>query len=92
MSPTSKLKNLRKEVDSIDKKIIELIAKRFRTTNKIQGLKREFSLPITQKGRESSMLKKYLNTAKRKKLPVDLVKKLFLILFYYSKKSGIIRG
>lgn len=81
----------RKEIDSIDKKIIDLLAKRFLITGSIQKTKAAKKIPILQKKREVLLMKKNLAAAKKKKLPAGLVKRLFKAVFYYSKKNGIIK-
>jgi chorismate mutase len=86
-----KLQKLRRKIESIDISIIKLLVKRFKFTQQIQVLKRRLNLPIHQKNREKLLLLKYSSYAKRYGLPVVLIKKLFLQVFQYSKKSGIIR-
>ena len=86
-----KLQKIRRKIESIDVAIIKLLAKRFGSTQQIQVLKRELALPIHQKKREKLLLSKYSASAKKYGLPVALIKKLFLWVFQYSKKSGIIR-
>lgn len=90
MSPKS-LSKLRRFVETIDKKIISLLIARFRTTNQIQNLKREFGIKILQEKRERSLLKKYLNGTNPQKLPRELLKKLFGLIFSYSRKSDILK-
>lgn len=92
MQPDKKLNNLRRRVQNIDLKIIKLLVERFRVTRKIQALKKRLAEPITQKAREVSLLKGYLWFAQEHKLPLTFIKKLFRLLFSYSKKSGIIIG
>lgn len=86
-----KLKELRSAVESIDNQIISLLVKRFKHTAEIQKLKRDLKIPISQKKREADLLNKYEKRAVRGKLPIALLKRLFTLLFAYSKKSGIIK-
>lgn len=88
--PLKSLSHLRKRVETLDKKIIALLIIRFRTTNKIQNLKREFGIKIHQGKREYVLLKKYL-TRNAKHLPAQFLKKLFALIFSYAKKSDIIK-
>lgn len=78
-------------METIDKKILELLTKRFQATDKIQTIKTELGLKITQKGREIDLLEKYTQKAKEYGLPSDLIKKIFKMVFSYSKKTGIIK-
>ena len=79
-------------METIDKKILELLTERFQATDKIQTIKTELGLKITQKGRETGLLEKYTQKAKEYGLPSDLIKKIFKMVFSYSKKTGIIKG
>jgi chorismate mutase len=88
--PPKSLSLLRKQIETIDKKIIALLIARFRTTHKIQNLKREFGIKIHQENRERILLKKYL-TSNAKYLPPEFLKKLFSLIFSYAKKTGIIK-
>jgi len=92
MFTIKKLNLIRKEVETIDKKILELLTERFQATDKIQTIKTELGLKITQKGRETGLLEKYTQKAKEYGLPSDLIKKIFKMVFSYSKKTGIIKG
>lgn len=85
-----RLRRLRNEIAHIDLQIIKFLAKRFKISSKIQKLKKFAEMPIYQKERELNLIKRYLNTAHKKKLPQVLIKKLFQMVFYYSKKTGII--
>lgn len=87
-----KLQKIRRKIESIDMAMIKLLAKRFKFTQQIQVLKRRLNLPIHQRKRENLLLNKYSLAAKKYGLPVALIKKLFLWVFQYSVKSGIIRG
>lgn len=91
MFTTKKLNLIRKAVETIDKKILELLTKRFQATDNIQTIKTELGLKITQKGRETDLLEKYTQKAKEYGLPSDLIKKIFKMVFSYSKKTGIIK-
>ena len=91
MFTIKKLNLTGKEVETIDKKILELLTKRFQATDKIQTIKAELGLEITQKSRETDLLEKYAQKAREYGLPSDLIKKIFKMVFSYSKKTGIIK-
>lgn len=88
---THKLQILRKKIEKVDHDIIQLLAERFKTTKQIQNLKIDFGLPLLQKKREKYLLQKYLKLALAKKLNSTLIRKLFNLIFSYSRKTGIIR-
>lgn len=88
---THKLKILRKKIEKIDGNIIKLLTERFKTAKQIQNLKIDFGIPLLQKNREKYLLQKYLKLAEGKKLNLTLIRKLFNLIFSYSKKTGIIK-
>ncbi|MBI5412851.1 chorismate mutase [Candidatus Peregrinibacteria bacterium] len=92
MNNTSRLAALRKEVSGIDKQILALLGKRFKITDQIQQIKLALGLKITQQKRENELLNKYIRLAVRKKLNPTMIRKLFTMVFSYSKKSVIIKG
>lgn len=52
------MEQLRKEIDDIDRKIIELLAKRFSIAKEIAKLKKDQNLPIQDKEREEEVIQK----------------------------------
>lgn len=83
---------LRKKIDEIDKDILILLGERFRTTSKIQYVKRALHLAIAQNKRERGLLSRYRLFAKKYNLPPLFIKKLFQTIFSYAKKTDIIKG
>ena len=86
-----KLHALRKKVENIDKKIISLLSNRFLITKQIQSLKTELGEARTQKAREKMLIKRYIKSAAKLKVPKLLIKKIFPSIFSYAKKTGIIK-
>ncbi|MEK7523693.1 MAG: chorismate mutase [Patescibacteria group bacterium] len=91
MLPSQKLTLLRQEVEKIDKMLITQLIKRFQKTAKIQQLKKQLGLPLTQKKREQALLQKHFSRARKGKLQGSLIKRLFNLIFSYSKKTGIMK-
>ncbi|MBI4995204.1 chorismate mutase [Candidatus Peregrinibacteria bacterium] len=85
------LKILRKKIEKIDRCIIQLLSERFKTTKQIQNLKIDLCIPLLQKKREKTLFKKYQAYANAKKLNKTLIKKLFNLIFRYSRKTDIIK-
>jgi len=79
------LKDVRKKISTIDIKIIALLAKRKNLVSKVGRIKKKHSISITDKLRESTILKKYSSLAKKKGLDSKLVQKIFKSLISYSK-------
>lgn len=53
-----RLHELRKEIDKIDKQIIELLEKRVRIAKEIGEIKRELNLPVRDEKREEEVLRR----------------------------------
>lgn len=82
----SKLSNLRQEIDKIDEKLIQIIAKRRGISAKIGMYKEENSLSIVQRKREKSALKKRIKQAKKLGFKKRFTKRLFRLIFCDSRK------
>ncbi len=79
------LKNYRKNIDKIDKKIVKLLIARFKIINKIANFKKQNKIGIKDKKREKEVtnnIKKYSNKTKHQKF----LKKIFGKIIDYSKK------
>lgn len=87
MAPTGSIKSIRKEIDSIDSQIIELLKKRADLSIKIGELKKEQNIKIEQPERERELLKRVITIAKKEGLSEDYVKSIFEIIIEESKKK-----
>jgi chorismate mutase len=67
----------RKQIDEIDKKLLELLAKRFKINQKIGFYKKANKLKIKDKKREREILKRVALLAKKLNLNQNLIKKIF---------------
>lgn len=83
----TKLKEFRKQLDNVDEKIIELISDRFKITNQIGHLKAEYKKKALDSGREQEILKKLAEKYKEHSLDTNMLKDIWTILMYYSKKE-----
>lgn len=90
------LQKLRKRVDVLDEKLIKVFIERFHTTQHIQKLKKSLGMGLYQKKREEEHLARLLSINKKRKkddmLDAVFIKKLFQLVFKFSKKTGIIKG
>jgi monofunctional chorismate mutase len=80
------IKDLRKEIDKVDKKIISLISKRLKLAEKIGKEKKKLSLTIKDKKREEEILKNLLREADKNKISKELIKRLFKEIILESRK------
>ncbi|MEK7529071.1 MAG: chorismate mutase [Patescibacteria group bacterium] len=82
----NKLTVLRRKVDAVDEKIVNLLSKRFFVTSEIQEHKRERNMRIEQKKREVDHLKNLRKLAQKLSIPPDMVVKIFKVIFRFAKK------
>jgi chorismate mutase len=76
-SHDKKLSQMRKQIDSLDKGIVRILAKRFAVVRKISKLKKELALPILQKKRKSEIRKTRLQQGARLGLRAPFIEKIF---------------
>ena len=86
MQLMNRLKNCRKEIDNIDKKIAELILSRFKLIKKISSFKKAYKIKILDKKRESQVIN---NIKKLSKPHRKFLFKIFKNMISYSKKLQI---
>jgi chorismate mutase len=78
------LKNIRKEIDALDKGILALVEKRVEIARKIGALKENKGLQISDPIREKEVLD---NVSKATKLDKSFVKNLFSSIIEYCKDA-----
>ncbi len=82
--------DLREKIDELDRKILELIAERFRVVREIAEYKKQHNLPIEDKEREEAIREKYMEFSDR--IPEEFLVEFWDTMMYYSKKvqEGVI--
>lgn len=78
------LDDLRKNIDVIDKKLVELLAKRIEIVKKIGEFKKQNNLQVLDKNRFNNVLERVKKTAIQQGLSLDFVKELYEIIHKYS--------
>jgi chorismate mutase len=81
-----KLKYLRKRIDTVDYKILGLLAERMNIADEIAAEKKKRKLPVLQKRREKEALTGRIDFGKKLYLKPIFTKKVFALLFHESKK------
>lgn len=76
----ARLAKLRKQIDKVDRKMMEALAKRFRIVDEIGKLKRANNLPVIQKSRMNAMLKGRKDDSLQLKLDPKLIYEIFDLL------------
>lgn len=79
------LETLRKKIDKIDNRILSLIAQRFRLVKKIKTVKQKLKKPIIDMQREKEILKRLEQKSEELNLSVNLIRKLYKLIFDESK-------
>ena len=73
---TENLSELRRQIDSIDEHLLELLAKRMRISREIGIYKKEHNMPILQSPRYSEILEKRSSMGEQMELNGDFVKEI----------------
>lgn len=81
-----KLENLRKKIDTVDEKIIKLIADRFLIIEKIKFLKNMDHIPVLQNDREKEILKHIRLLSENYHLSEKFILKIWKEILRESKK------
>ena len=81
------MKEIRKQIDGIDKEIIKLLSKRMKLAIKLGKFKKKEGLPILDKKREQEMLKKLEKQAKKVGLDPKSIGKLYKEIFRESRRA-----
>ncbi len=83
----TQLKELRKQIDAIDKNIIECIASRQKISQQIGEFKALNNLPIFDLEREEWLKNYHANLCVENNLPYTLVAQLFDVIIEFSRKK-----
>ena len=81
-----KLENWRKQIDDVDEKILNLLAKRISIVKKIGNYKKQNNLSALDEKRWDRVLKLTLSKAELLNLSKDFIKKLLTLIHKYSLK------
>ena len=81
------LKKQRKNIDSIDKRIIALLSKRFRTAKKLKKLKKQQNLKITDRQREKEVIDNARVMAKHHDIEPEFAEELFRKIIKYTREK-----
>ena len=76
------LQKYRNKIDKIDKRIIQLLEKRFDFVKNIKKYKEGKNIPIEDKEREKKIID---SRAKNSRLSKNFIKQFFELVFNYSK-------
>jgi chorismate mutase / prephenate dehydratase len=80
------LDNLREQIDTIDSRIVKLIAERMAITRNIGDEKKEIGMPIEDKSRERAVLEKVKKFAQTENLDPEEIEQIYQRIFLASKE------
>lgn len=80
------LRGLRQQIDKIDSKIVDLLAKRLQLVDKIGEIKLRETAPIKQSEREEEVLKKISSASKKKGLDDQMTQSIFKNIIKHSRR------
>lgn len=75
------LEEYRKEIDEIDIKILDLLARRFNIVREIGKCKKEKGLPVIDKTREAEKIACLIEEAKKLNLGESVIKNIWSVIF-----------
>lgn len=82
----NKINSLRKQIDSLDQKLINLLSKRMKVARNIGKIKKDKKISIVDKKRWKEILESNLEIGKNKGLPKEFIKSIFQLIHKYSIK------
>jgi len=81
------IERLRKEIDSIDNSIIQLLSKRKGIVKKISEIKKQKNKPIIDEGREQEIIDRIKKIAKEKGLDENFIGSVYNIIINNSRNE-----
>lgn len=76
----------RKQIDQLDERVLDLLAKRAKIVRKIGQFKRERNIPTFDKNRWNKVINSMISKSEKLGLSKDFTKKLFNLIHKYSVK------
>ena len=84
--PDNTLQDLRKQIEQLDREVLEVLARRFVISRKIGSVKQKWSLPVEDETREAQLLQENLQAASQLGLRITFVRDLTRLLLDHSRE------
>ncbi|MBO3763145.1 MAG: prephenate dehydrogenase/arogenate dehydrogenase family protein [Thermoproteota archaeon] len=84
-----KLKELRKEIDTIDEELLKLVSRRLRISKEIGKFKRKYAQGIKDNRREKEVKVHWISSSQKYNLPVRLTEQILTQLLTFSRISQV---
>lgn len=81
------LQQLRKEIDTVDRELVAILARRFRITHKVGIYKAQHHMPSLDKKREQEILEHKKLIALKHSLNPLLIEKIFKLIMSETRKN-----
>ena len=91
-SCSAQLEDLRRQVDSLDTELLEVLARRFDITDEIGRLKAQYSMPIVQTGRYKLLMEDRVTSGEKLGLTPDFLRLLLSTIHEESVKRQAALG
>jgi len=85
-NPLERLKVKRRELDKIDKELLDLLKRRFEVVKEITETKKAIGMPVYDKGREEEVLATRGIWGLERGIPLEFTEKIFKMILDESKK------
>jgi len=86
-TPEGELERCRAEIGAIDREIVSLLRRRVNLGLKTKSLKQELGLPILDPGREASVIRAAVESAREATLPEEPVREIFWRILSLSRTA-----
>lgn len=88
-TPTEELAACRKEIQDMDRAMVELLAERVALGRRIGSLKRAAGLPVLDPGREAEVIRGVTAMARDSGLPPEGVREIFWRIVALSRQAQV---
>ena len=89
---TVALKNRRRDIENVDRQLIQLLADRVRIGKEIGSLKRAEGLPTVDPAREAEVIRRACEMAREVGLPDEAVRAIFWQIVGLSRRAQVDEG
>jgi chorismate mutase len=80
-----KLDDLRKEIDTLNRELVELLGKRTEVARRIARIKKEGQLPILDADREQKIKDEMRHLARTSRISASFIEEIFDLLLEYTR-------
>ena len=90
--PAAALKNRRRDIENVDRQLVQLLAERVRIGKEIGSLKRTEGLPTVDPAREAEVIRRAGEMAREAGIPDEPVRAIFWQIVGLSRRAQVDEG